>query len=148
MRPALSAVFYVEAPTGDSQRQLGSGLTDYWLYGIFQKSLAKKIRGRLNGGVLFSGNNSTGLIGIEAQRGHIYTGNGSLVRDFSDRLTLGAEVFGAVTSSFALNRGQLTTQVGGDYAFTKKLTLSFGVLAGHFSASPRVGAQLGFAYDF
>src|SRR6185503_9979481 len=67
-RPALSAVLYVEAPTGDSRKQLGSGLTDYWLYGVFQKSLATKIKGRLNGGILFSGNNSTGLIGIEAQR--------------------------------------------------------------------------------
>ena len=147
-RPALAAVFYVEAPTGNSQKQLGSGLVDYWLYGIIQKSLTKKTKGRLNGGVLFSGNNSTGLIGIETERGHIYTGNGSIVRDFSDRLKLGVEVFGAVTGSFALNRGQLTTQVGGDYQLTKKLMLSFGVLGGKFSASPRAGAHLGFAYDF
>jgi hypothetical protein len=147
-RPALSAVFYVEAPTGNSQKQLGSGLTDYWLYGIIQKSLTKKTKGRLNGGVLFSGNSSTGLIGIRAARGHIYTGNGSLARDFSDRLKLGMEVFGAVTSNFELNRGQLTTQVGGDYALTPKLTLSFGILGGRYAASPRLGAQLGFAYDF
>jgi hypothetical protein len=31
---------------------------------------------------------------------------------------------------------------------TKKLTLSFGLLAGKFAASPRVGGQIGFAYDF
>jgi hypothetical protein len=147
-RPAMAAVIYIEAPTGNTQKELGSGLTDYWLYGILQKSLTKKTKGRLNGGILFSGNSSTGLIGIQSSRGHIYTGNGSLVREFSDRLTLGAEVFGAVTSNFALNRGQLTTQLGGDYALTKKLTLSFGILGGRFSASPRVGAQLGFAYDF
>jgi hypothetical protein len=147
-RPAMSAVLYVEAPTGDTRKELGSGLTDYWLYGILQKSLTKKTKGRLNGGILFSGNSSTGLIGIQSSRGHIYTANGSIVREFSDRLTLGAELFGAVTSTFALDRGQLTTQVGGDYALTKKLTLSFGLLGGRFSASPRVGAQLGFAYDF
>jgi hypothetical protein len=147
-RPALSAVFYVEAPTGDSNRQLGSGLTDYWLYGILQKSLTNKTKGRLNGGILFSGNNSTGLIGIKTQRGHLYTGDGSIVREFSDRLTLGAELFGAVTSNFALDRGQLTAQIGGDYSLSKKLTLSFGVLGGRFSASPRIGAHLGFAYDF
>jgi hypothetical protein len=80
--PALAAVFYVEAPTGNSNRQLGSGLTDYWLYGIAQKSLTKKTKGRLNGGILFSGNSSTGLIGIRTGRGHIYTGDASLVRFF------------------------------------------------------------------
>lgn len=147
-RPALTLVFYLEAPTGDSRKQLGSGLVDYWLYGIVQKSLTKRTKGRLNGGVLFSGNSSTGLIGIETTRGQIYTGNASIVRDFTSRLKLGVEVFGAVTGSFVLTRGQLTTQVGGDYALTKKLALSFGVLGGRFAASPRVGAQLGFAYDF
>ena len=147
-RPALSVVFYVEAPTGNSRKQLGSGLVDYWLYGVVQKSLTTKTKARLNGGVLFSGNSSTGLIGIETARGQVYTGNGSLVRDFNDRLKLGVEVFGAVSSSFALSRGQLTTQVGGDYALTPKLTLSFGILGGRLDASPRVGAHLGFAYDF
>jgi Putative MetA-pathway of phenol degradation len=146
--PAMSLVFYIEAPTGNTEKQLGSGLTDYWLYGIVQKSLTKKTKGRLNGGILFSGNTSTGLIGIRSVRGHIYTGNVSLVRDFTDRLKLGLELFGAVTSSFALNRGQLTAQFGGDYALSKKLTLSFGLLGGRFSASPRAGAHLGFAYDF
>ena len=147
-RPALALVFYVEAPTGNTQKQLGSGLVDYWLYGVIQKSLTKRTKGRLNGGVLFSGNNSTGLIGIETQRGQVFTGNGSIVREITPRLQLGVEVFGAVTNSFALDRGQLTSQFGGDYTLTKKLTLSFGLLAGKFVASPRVGAQVGFAYDF
>lgn len=146
--PALTLVFYVEAPSGNSQKQLGSGLTDYWLYGVVQKSLTRKTTGRLNGGILFSGNSSTGLLGIRAERGHIYTGNGSLVRDFSERLKLGVEVFGAVTGNLKLDRGQFTTQVGGDYVLTKKLTLSFGLLGGRFSASPRAGVLLGLSYDF
>ena len=146
--PAMALVFYIEAPTGDSKKQFGSGLTDYWLYGIVQKSLTKKTKGRLNGGILFSGNDSTGLIGIESVRGQVYTGNGSVVRDFSDRLKLGVEVFGAVTGNFKLNRGQLTTQIGGDYQLTKKFMLSFGLLGGRYTASPRLGAHLGFAYDF
>src|SRR5262249_14470217 len=29
--PALGASFYIEFPTGDRQKQLSSGLTDYWL---------------------------------------------------------------------------------------------------------------------
>lgn len=146
--PAFAAVFYVEAPTGSTQRELGSGLTDYWLYGIAQKSISKTTKARVNGGVLFSGNSSTGLIGIRTDRGQVYTGNFSLVRDFSDKLTLGAEVFGAVTNNFNLARGQLTAQAGGHYSVNQKLQLTFGLLGGHFTASPRAGVHLGFAYDF
>lgn len=146
--PALAAVFYIEAPTGNTQKQLGSGLTDYWLYGIAQKSVTSHTKVRLNGGVLFSGNTSTGLIGIRDVRGQVYTGNMSIARDFSDRLSLGAEVFGAVTRNLQLSRGQLTTQLGGHYSVNSKLMLTFGVLGGRFSASPRVGVHLGMAVDF
>lgn len=146
--PALAVVFYVEAPAGSVKKGTGSGLYDYWLYGIVQKSITRKTKVRLNGGILFSGDDSTGLIGIKAERGHVYTGNASLVRVFNDKWTLGVEVFGAVTGNFKLNRGQLTTQIGGNYAFTDKFSLAFGVLGGKFSASPRAGAILGIAYDF
>ncbi len=146
--PALAVVFYVEAPTGDAARQLGSGLTDYWLYGVAQKSLSEKVKGRFNGGVLFSGNSSTGLIGVSTTKGQVFTVNGSLVRNFTDKLKLGVEVFGAVTNDFRLSRGQLTAQGGGDYALNDHLTLTFGLLGGRFAASPRAGAHLGFAYDF
>ena len=78
----------------------------------------------------------------------MFTANGSLVRDFTPRLRLGAELFGAVTNNFALSRGQLMGQIGGGYALTEKLELTFGVLAGRFPASPSAGIQLGFAYDF
>ena len=146
--PAASVVFYVEAPTGNVRRQLGSGLVDYWLYGVLQKSLTKKTTARLNGGVLFAGNSSTGLIGISSARGQVFTGNGSLVRNFTPRLRLGAELFGGVTNNFNLSRGQLEGQIGGGYGVSNKLELTFGVLAGRFAASPRVGFQVGLAYDF
>ena len=146
--PAASVVFYVEAPTGSTHKQIGSGLVDYWLYGVLQKSFTKRTTGRLNGGILFSGNESTGLIGIQTSRGQVFTGNGSLVRNFTPRLRLGAEVFGAVTKNFALSRGQLEGQLGGGYVVSNKLELTFGVLGGRYSASPRLGVQLGFVYDF
>jgi Putative MetA-pathway of phenol degradation len=146
--PALAVVFYVEAPTGSTRKGLGSGLTDYWLYGIVQKSLSQRTKARLNAGILLSGNESTGLIGINTVRGQIFTGNTSLVRDCTDKLKLGVEVFGAVTNNFKLDRGHLTAQFGGDYALTKKLTLTFGILGGRYNASPRAGVHLGFAYDF
>jgi len=146
--PAMAVVFYVEAPTGSTKKQTGSGLVDYWLYGVLQKSFTKRLIGRLNGGILFTGNNSTGLIGIEATRGQVWTGNGSLVRDFTPKLKLGVELFGGVTNNFNLSRGQLEAQVGGDYEVRDNFTFTFGVLAGHFPASPRVGFQVGFTYDF
>jgi len=146
--PALAAVFDVEAPTGSTSKQLGSGLVDYWLYGVLQKSLTKRTVGRLNGGILFAGNSSTGLIGIESTRGQVFTANGSLVRNFTPRLQLGGELFGGVTNNFNLSRGQLEAQIGGGYAFTQRFEFTFGVVAGRFPASPRSGVQVGFAYDF
>jgi hypothetical protein len=141
-------VFYTEAPTGSTRKQIGSGLIDYWLYGVLQKSLTERTTGRLNGGILFAGNSSTGLIGIEAARGQVFTGNASLVRQFTPRLRLGAEVFGGVTNNFNLSRGQLEGQIGGGYLLADNLELTFGVLAGKFPASPRGGIQVGLAYDF
>lgn len=146
--PAVSVVFYVEAPTGSTRRQIGSGLLDYWLYGVLQKSFTKRTTGRLNGGVLFAGNSSTGVVGINGARGQVFTGNGSLVRDFTPKLKLGAELFGGVTNNFNLSRGQLEAQVGGSYALSDSLAFTFGALAGRYPASPRAGMHLGFTYDF
>jgi hypothetical protein len=146
--PALAVVFYVEAPTGSTKKRTGSGLIDYWLYGVVQKSLTKRTIARLNGGILFAGNSSTGLIGIEATRGQVFTGNGSLVRDFTPKLKLGLELFGGVTNNFNLTRGQLEAQIGGSYAVRDNFAFTFGVLAGRFPASPHAGFQVGFTYDF
>lgn len=147
-RPAASVVFYVEAPTGSTHKQIGSGLVDYWLYGVLQKSLTHKTTVRLNGGILFAGNRSTGLIGIDAARGQVFTGNGSLVRQFTPQLRLGAELFGAVTNDFDSSRGQLVGQIGGGYAVAENFELTFGVRGGRLPASPRLGFQIGFAFDF
>jgi hypothetical protein len=147
-RPSGGIVFYVEAPTGNKSEQLGSGLIDYGVYGLLQKEFTKRTTGRLNGGIVFAGNSSTGVEGIRSTRGQVFTGNGSLVRYFTPRLRLGAELFGGVTNKFDLSRGQLETQVGGGYMLTPRLEFTFGVVAGHFPASPRTGVQVGFAYDF
>ena len=53
--PSLAASFYVELPTGDASQQLGSGLSDYWLNLIAQKSLSPKTRITGNLGYLFAG---------------------------------------------------------------------------------------------
>ena len=144
--PALTATLNVELPTGDARKQLGSGLKDYFLNGILQKSLTRRTTLRLNGGVLFAGNTTTGEIGIKT-RGRVFVGGASLVKQITPKLDLGAEVTGAVTSSLKLSRGQLQTLIGGNYAVTKKMSIDFGLVAGKFT-SPRVGAQLGVSIDF
>jgi hypothetical protein len=146
-RPALSLAFNIELPTGDPNRQLGSGLADFFGNGVIQKTLTKRTTLRLNGGILFSGNETTGVIGIKT-RGTVFTGGGSLVKQFSPKLDLGFEVTGAVTKAFQLGKGQLQTQVGGNYLIKRNMTFDFGVVVGKFAASPRAGLQLGFSMDF
>ena len=145
--PALTISFNLELPTGDVSKQLGSGLADFYLNGVIQKSLTSKTTLRLNGGILFSGNETTGVVGIRT-RGTVFTGGASLVRQFTKKLDLGVELVGAETKSFSLGKGQLQTQIGGNFAFAKNATLDFGIITGRYVASPRVGAQLGVSIDF
>lgn len=144
--PAMTVTFNLEVPTGDVDRQLGSGLADYALNSVFQKSLGAKTVLRANGGIIFSGNTVTGAIGIRA-RGTVLTGGASLVRQFAPRLYLGAEVAGAFTRNLDLSKGQIQAQVGGNYTLRENLSLDFGVIAGR-DASPRLGAQVGISLDF
>lgn len=146
-RPALTATLNFELPTGSTSKGLGSGLADYFLNGILQKSLTRKTTLRLNGGVLFSGNTTTGDLGIRT-RGNVVVGGASLVKQITPKLDLGAELTGAITKNLELSKGQLQTLIGGNYALTKKMTFDFGVVGGKFVASPRVGVQLGLSVDF
>jgi outer membrane putative beta-barrel porin/alpha-amylase len=146
--PALGASLYIEFPTGDSSRQLGSGLTDYWLNLIAQKSLTDKTRVNGNAGYLFAGNTSTGVLGIQATRGHVYTGGFSILHDFTARLTLGGEIYGGYTNNGNLGRSQLQALIGGQYLVRPGMTFDFGVLGGKYVASPHIGVQVGFSVDF
>jgi hypothetical protein len=145
--PALAITFNLELPTGDVAKQLGSGLADFYVNGVIQKSITPKTKLRLNGGILFSGNETTGVIGIKS-RGLVLTSGGSIVRQFTPKLDLGVELTGAVARNLQLGKGQLQTMIGGNYALTKKMTFDFGVIAGKDVASPRVGVQLGISVDF
>ena len=89
--PAFAVSFYVEFPTGNSQQELGSGLSDYWLNFILQKPLSEATRINVNLGLLFAGNTSTGAVGIQTRRGQVYTGGISVLHDTTTRLTWGGE---------------------------------------------------------
>lgn len=146
--PALAASLNIEFPTADARKQLGSGITDYYLNGIAQKSLSEKMKLRANAGVYFAGNTLTGAVGIRNTSGVVFTGGTSLVRDLTTRLDLGLEVCGAVSQNFDLGRGQLQTQLGGNYKLHRNVSLDFGLVGGFYQASPRVGPVIGFSVDF
>jgi hypothetical protein len=145
--PALTVNLSVELPTGDIDRQLGSGQIDVWLNGIAQKSLSNKTTLRLNGGIFFVGDLAAGAIGLRT-RGRVLTGGASVVREFTPKLQLGAEVTGARSPQFNLSRGQLQMMIGGNYALKSGLSIDFGLIAGFRPASPRYGAQIGISFDF
>jgi len=144
--PALAATFAIEFPTGNTNKGLGSGLADYFVNGIIQKSVTKKTTLRLNGGILFAGNDTTGEIGIKT-RGTAFVGGASVVRQFTPKLDLGIEVTGALTKTLHLDEGQVQTQIGGNYQLFKKMSLDFGIIAGKFNTT-RLGVQLGCQIDF
>ena len=54
----------------------------------------------------------------------------------------------AFTGNFHSGQRQLQAQVGGNCRLRDGLSLDFGVVAGRFAASPRLGAQLGVSLDF
>jgi Putative MetA-pathway of phenol degradation len=145
--PALGASFYIEFPTGDRRQELGSGLTDYWLNFMTQKSLTDKTRINGNIGFVFAGNTSTGVLGVQTTRGHVYTAGFSLLHDVGDRLTLGGEIDGGISDDRSLDRDQLQGMLGGWYSIRSGITLNFGLLLGKYTASPRIGGQLGFSVN-
>ena len=147
-RPALAASLNIELPTGDSHRQLGSGTADYYLNFIAQKSVTEKNTLHVNGGIYFAGNTLTGVEGIRSTSGVVFTGGASIVRQFTPKLDLGGEIFGAVTQNFDLGRGQLQTQIGGNYAFRRNMTFDFGLIEGFYESSPKVGPIVGISINF
>lgn len=146
--PALGASLYIEFPTGDTRKELSSGLNDYWLNGIAQEPFTDKTRLTANFGFLFAGNTSTGVLGVETTRGHVYTGGLSLLHDFNPRLTLGGELYGGIADNHGLGKDQLQILTGGAYTIRDGLSLAFGLLGGSHVGSPRIGGQVGFAVDF
>jgi len=145
--PAMTIALNLELPTGSVSRELGSGLSDFYVNGILQKSMSTKTKLRLNGGILFSGNETTGVIGIKT-RGTVLTGGGSLVKQFNPRIQLGVELVGAFNKKLELGKGQLQTLIGGNYQIKHNVSFDFGVLGGKYVASPRAGFQVGVSIDF
>jgi hypothetical protein len=78
----------------------------------------------------------------------VFTGGGSLVKQFSSKLQLGIELTGALEQNLELGKGQLQTQFGGNYQLRNNISFDFGVVVGRFVASPRAGMQVGMSVDW
>ncbi|HTM15316.1 MAG TPA: transporter [Terracidiphilus sp.] len=146
--PSLSASLYIEFPTGDEAQSLGSGETDYALNSIAQEPISDKTRLTGNFGYLFAGNTSTGVLGIQTTHGHVYTGGLSLAHDFTARLNLGGELYGAVDDNNGLGKDQLQALLGGSWALNSRTSFTFAILGGAHIASPKIGCQFGYEIDF
>jgi hypothetical protein len=146
--PEVAVATYVEVPTGNRVTGLGSGVTDLWIYGVLQKWLVRdRIVLSINGGYLFYGNTSTGVVGIRTARGHVATMGASVIKKYTGKLSLGAELTAAATTNLDLQRGQLQALTGGNYDMGHGLTFDFGVLGGWYAATPTFGVQLGLSVD-
>ncbi len=139
-RPAFTVTAAAEFPTGSEKKQLGSGLTDYVLNTIFQKTFSGTAL-HANAGIQFSGNTRTGVVGIRTP-GRVLIGGLSASRGVSARLRLGLDVNGAEVHDGGRVEKQLQLTAGGNYALTRYDTLDFGVAVGWYDA-PRLGLVLG-----
>lgn len=145
--PAVTLSCAVETPTGNTHKQLGSGIADYGCNSVLQK-LAGPWTVRANNGLVLSGNTLTGVIGLRAQ-GLVYLGGVSVTRELHPRLLLGAEVNGsAARQATILGKATLQTQFGGKLKLDEALAIDFGILRGWFSGAPKTGLQIGFSKDF
>jgi hypothetical protein len=140
--PAFTVNAAVEFPTGNESKQLGSGLTDYSINTILQKTFSGT-QMHLNAGIQFAGNTATGAVGIHTP-GRILIGGLSAARDFSQRLRLGLDLNGAEIHDGGVVEKQLQLTVGGNYALFREGTLDFAVVTGWYNA-PRFGLILGFS---
>jgi hypothetical protein len=139
--PAFTVNVAIEAPTGNERKQLGSGLTDYGVNLILQKTLAAGTLLHVNAGIQFAGNTQTGVVGI-ATPGKILSSGVSVTRDFSPTLHLGLDLNGAEIHDGGPRERQLQMTAGGNYAMTADDTFDFGLIVG-WGGAPRIGVIVG-----
>jgi len=109
---------------------------------IVGHAIADKTKVAVNAGFMPSGNPSIGALGINAHRGKIVTFGGMLTREINDKLKLGGEINGAMTTTGDVQH-QLHVLGGGNYELRRGTTIDAGVVVGHFTRTPRFGVMFG-----
>ena len=140
---AISAA--IETPTGDDEKGLGSGVTDYGVTLIGEWLFGGATALRANLGVLFAGNNLTGTVGIRSDS-EIITSGLSLTRTIDPRWDIGIETGYVEGRSSASDDKELFSQLGARYARNEHLTFAGGVSRGWYVA-PEWTVQVGLIWD-
>lgn len=144
-RHAVAVNATLELPSGDRDRNLGSGLVDYGVMLGSQHRLGGRWTARINAGVVLAGNTQTGVVGIR-ERGTVVNGGGSLVA-LAGRFVLGGEFTAAWSQKAVLGNSFASAQIGGNVRLTDGCTLDLGLGTGWFDTSPRWSVQLGLSAD-
>ena len=145
-RHAWAGSIGIEIPSGDRDRQLGSGLVDYALNIVTQHRLDEKWTARVNCGLVLAGNTQIGAVGIK-ERGTVVTAGSSLIKGIGHSSQAGAEVIFAWSQKATLSGSLLAVQAGGNVALRPGWTVDIGIGTGWFDASPRLSAQVGLSID-
>jgi len=134
-RPMIGAFPLVELPTGNAERGLGSGHTQWFLPVWLQKSWGPWTT--YGGGGYWinpgEGNRNFWLFGWEIQK------------DLNKHLTLGGELFGT-TPAVIGGRSQMSFNLGGYYNFDEERHLLFS--GGRGNADTRFTSYLAFQWTF
>ena len=145
-RHAFAGSVSIEVPSGDRQRELGSGLVDYGVNLISQHRLDSRWTARFNVGLVLAGNTQTGAVGIK-ERGTVIIGGGSLIARATERVHLGGEMTIGWSEKASLGGSYVSMQLGANVRLREGCSLDLGLSTGWFEASPRVGGQAGLSFD-
>ena len=145
--PALTMAFAVEVPTGDSSTQLGSGVFDYRLIAIAQKTLSPRIKLRVNQGVAVLGEH-VDWRGRPGGTGCRLSCRRVACAAICSAIVLGRRAHWRASPKRPEQAGQRCRSSSGANTNTEHVSIDFGVVFGQLGESPRVGLQIGLSIDF
>jgi len=144
-RHAFAVAMAVEFPSGDRDRQLGTGLVDYGVALASQHRLDGRWTARLNAGAVLAGNTRTGVVGL-GERGTVLSAGGSLVRQWGGG-QIGGELVAAWSQKAVVGATVAAAQIGGNWPIASRATVDLALGTGWGASSPRWSLQLGVSAD-
>ncbi|PWT88149.1 MAG: hypothetical protein C5B54_11080 [Acidobacteria bacterium] len=144
-RTAFGMTASVEFPTGNSKENFGSGVTDFDMNMMLQIYCLQKLVLILNGGIQFTGNTLTGLVGTP-DRGEVLSGGTSLTYQLSPRIAIAGELTGYQGRSHVFEDRELREQAALTYTFTPHFAVAVAIQHGTY-ATPPVQVQSGLIID-
>jgi hypothetical protein len=142
---ALALGLAVETPTGDEDRDLGSGVFDYGANLVVERFLTRRATLRGNVHIQLAGDTSTGAIGSEV-RGTVVAGGVSVTRELAHGFALAGELAGAQGRARDSSDRELGLQVGALWTASPRWQLALALRRG-YEAAPPWQVQMGVLVD-